>query len=102
MSMLERLEKEFEKDYGDGNFTDPHSVLLHPSIKKQIQDFIDMLQDFYDSKIDTPNATEGDALEYIPLFTINGALLASMLGTTYDEYLMAVDYMIRALDLEDK
>lgn len=82
--------------------TNRSDTLLHPSIKKEIQSFITMLQTFYDSKIDVPTATEIDALEYIPLFTINAALVASMLGVTYEEYLMAVDYMIRALDLEER
>lgn len=82
--------------------SDHNDVLLHDSIKEQIQGFIDMLQKFFDEKIAPSDATETDALEYIPLFCINGALVASMLGVTYDEYLLAVDYMIRLLDLEAK
>lgn len=75
-------------------------VPLHPSIKKQIQGFIDMLQEFYDQKIDNPEATETDALEYIPLFNINGLLIASMLGVTMEEYYLITDYMIRLLGIE--
>lgn len=89
-----------EKQKESSNHTE--DTLLHDSIKEQIQGLIDMLQKFYDSKIAVPTATELDALEYIPLFCINGALIASLLGVTYEEYLMAVDYMIKALDLEDK
>lgn len=94
---LNSLENSYEKI-----FDKRADALLHPSIKKQIQDLINMLQEFYDSKIDSAEATENDALEYIPLFCINGLLIASMLGVTYDEYLLAVDYMITLLDLEDK
>lgn len=83
-------------------FNSKSDALLHPSIKKQIRDLIEMLQKFYDQKIDPADATENDALEYIPLFCINGLLIAAMLGVTYDEYLMAVDYMITLLDLEEK
>lgn len=75
-------------------------VPLHPSIKEQIQGCINMLQDFYDQKIDTPEATETDALEYIPLFNINGLLLASILGVTMEEYYLVTDYMIRLLGIE--
>ena len=75
-------------------------VPLHPSIKKQIQGFIDMLQNFYDKKIDKPDATETDALEYIPLFNINGLLIASMLGVTMEEYYAITDYMIKILGIE--
>lgn len=76
-------------------------VLLSDSLKKQIQGFIDMLQKFYDEQIAPPTCTENDALEYIPLFCINGALIASMMNVTYDEYLLATDYMIRLLGLEE-
>lgn len=93
----QKKEVSFNEFFG----ADRSDNLLHPSIKKEIQKFIDMLQTFYEKKIEPTDATEIDALEYIPLFTINGALIASMLGVTYDEYLMAVDYMIRVLDLED-
>lgn len=76
--------------------------LLSNDMKEQIQGLIDMLQQFYDEQIAPATCTENDALEYLPLFCINGALLATMMGVTYDEYLLAVDYMIRLLDLEDK
>lgn len=81
-------------------FNGKSDVPLHPSIKKQIQGFIDMLQEFYDKKIDNPEATELDALEYIPLFNINGLLIASMLGVTMEEYYLVTDYMIRLLGIE--
>lgn len=77
-------------------------LLLDPKVKEHIQELINMLQDFYDKKIAPQNSTLGDALDYIPLFTINGALIASVLGVTYDEYLVAVDAMIKVLDLEAK
>ena len=76
-------------------------VLLSEGMKKQIQDLINMLQKFYDEQIAPPTCTENDALEYIPLFCINGALIASMMNVTYDEYLLATDYMIRLLGLEE-
>lgn len=75
-------------------------VLLHSSIKEQIKSFIDMLQQFYDEQIDTPDCTENDALEYIPLFNINGLLIAAMLNVTMEEYYMITDYMIRLLGIE--
>lgn len=100
MSSEKQHEKKSDKSSSQENKTG--DTLLHESIKEQIQGLIDMLQKFYDSKIAPPTATELDALEYIPLFCINGALIASLLGVTYEEYLMAVDYMIRALDLEEK
>ena len=98
MSESEKIDLNMFKDIT----SDHDDVLLHDSIKKQIKGFIHMLQEFYDEKIAPPDATEVDALEYIPLFCVNGALIASMLGVTYDEYLLAVDYMIRMLDLEAK
>lgn len=76
--------------------------LLSNDMKEQIQGLIDMLQQFYDEQIAPATCTENDALEYLPLFCINGALLATMMDVTYDEYLLAVDYMIRLLDLEEK
>lgn len=76
-------------------------VLLSQNMKDQIQNLIDMLQKFCDEQIAPATCTENDALEYIPLFCISGALLASMMNVTYDEYLLAVDYMIRLLGLEE-
>lgn len=75
-------------------------TLLDESVKKNIKDLIDMLKTFYDEQIAPPTCTEYEALTYIPLFCINGALIASLMGITYDEYLLATDYMIRILDLE--
>ena len=85
----------------DDIFTEERNdVLLDESIKKNIKELIDMLQNFYEEQIAPPTCTEYDALTYIPLFCINGALIASLMGVTYDEYLLATDYMIRLLDLE--
>lgn len=85
----------------DDIFTEKRNdTLLDESVKKNIKGLIDMLQDFYDKDIAPPTCTEYDALTYIPLFCINGALIASSMGVTYDEYLLATDYMIRLLDLE--
>lgn len=115
MSMLKRLEKEFKEDensserenqstgssFTDDLFPSHTNDKLSDSFKKNVKDLIDMLQDFYEKKIDTPNATEFDALEYIPLFNINGLLLAALLDVTMEEYYLATDYMVRTLGLDD-
>ena len=114
MSMLKRLEEEFKEDEnsskGENQSTDSLMNDLFPShtddklsdsFKKNVKDLIDMLQDFYETKINTPNATEFDALEYLPLFNINGLLLAALLDVTMEEYYLATDYMVRVLGLDD-
>lgn len=122
MSILERLEKEFsdnKKKSDDNIITDSqekvldasinvfqgvlgdryYDKLLDPSIKKNIRGLLNMLEDFYKSKIDRPDATNLDAYDYIPLFCINGALIASLMDIPYDDYLKLVDIMMVVLDI---
>lgn len=74
-------------------------VLLSKSIKDLIQEMIDTLQSEYDKIIANPNCTEYDALEYILLFAIEGNIAATMLGSSMDEYYMAVDIYCELLGL---
>lgn len=115
MSMLKRLEEEFKEDENSSKresqsadsslmndlFPSHTDDKLSDSFKKNVKDLIDMLQDFYEIKINTPDATEFDALEYLPLFNINGLLLAALLDVTMEEYYLATDYMVRTLGLDD-
>lgn len=111
MSVIDKLEKEYEEEpkrqksqvniferiVGDKEYSQP----LDPQVKKEIRGLLDMLNDFYDTKIGAETSTLQDAFEYIPLFTVNGALIASMLGITYEEYLTIVDTMIVLLGLDE-
>lgn len=122
MSIIEKLEKEFS---GDGKKSDDNTITnsqeevfdasinvfqgvlgdryydkpLDPNIKENIRGLLNMLEDFYKSKIDKPDATNLDAYDYIPLFCINGALIASLMDIPYDDYLKLVDIMMVVLDI---
>ena len=76
------------------------NATLDPKIKKEIKWLIEMLDDFYSKKIEPPTATIKDAVDYIPLFYINGALISSLMDIPYDDYLKLVDIMIVALNIE--
>lgn len=122
MSMLERLEKEFSEEKNQSNDRKSvdqdnktidastsvwYNVLgdryydqpLDPSIRKNIRGLLDMLEDFYQKKISKPDATYLDAYDYIPLFCINGALIASFMDIPYEDYLKLVDIMMVVLDI---
>lgn len=122
MSIIEKLEKEFS---GDGKKSDDNTITdsqeevfdasinvfqgvlgdryydkpLDSNIKENIRGLLNMLEDFYKSKIDKPDATNLDAYDYIPLFCINGALIASLMDIPYDDYLKLVDIMMVVLDI---
>lgn len=122
MSIIEKLEKEFS---GDGKKSDDNIITdsqeevfdasinvfqgvlgdryydkpLDSNIKENIRGLLNMLEDFYKSKIDKPDATNLDAYDYIPLFCINGALIASLMDIPYDDYLKLVDIMMVVLDI---
>lgn len=122
MSIIKKLEKEFS---GDGKKSDDNTITdsqeevfdasinvfqgvlgdryydkpLDPNIKENIRGLLNMLEDFYKSKIDKPDATNLDAYDYIPLFCINGALIASLMDIPYDDYLKLVDIMMVVLDI---
>ena len=81
------------------NLRNGKDVPLHNSIKELIQEMIDVLQDEYNKIILNPSCTEYDALEYILLFAIEGAIAASKLGSNMDEYFMAVDIYAGLLGL---
>lgn len=72
---------------------------LNPEIKKQIGLSLEKLQKLYNEDINTEDCTTNRALLYIPLFVIEGLLLASMLGVTSDELLLITDYLIEELNL---
>lgn len=122
MSIIEKLEKEFsgdEKKSDDNTITDSQEEVfdasinvfqgvlgdryydkpLDSNIKENIRGLLNMLEDFYKSKIDKPDATNLDAYDYIPLFCINGALIASLMDIPYDDYLKLVDIMMVVLDI---
>ena len=122
MSIIEKLEKEFsgdEKKSDDNTIADSQEEVLDasinvfqgvlgdryydkpldPQIKENIRGLINMLEDFYKTKIDKPDATNLDAYDYIPLFCINGALIASLMDIPYDDYLKLVDIMMVVLDI---
>lgn len=110
MSMSERLEKEFAKDNHDSEKSNTdnnlHNVFagvlgdqdyekpIPDILKQEIKNMVSMLDDFYKKKIDPADATMLDAFEYIPLFCLNGAILASAMGIPYEDYLRIVDIMI--------
>ena len=72
---------------------------LPPNIKENIRGCLDILETFYEQKIDPADATYIDAYDYIPLFTINGALIATLLNIPYEDYLKLVDIMMVVLDI---
>lgn len=74
-------------------------VPLHDSMKELIQEMIDIMQQEYNKIILNPSCTEYDALEYILLFAIEGAIAASKLGSNMDEYFVAVDIYAGLLGL---
>lgn len=110
MSMSERLKKEFAKDNHDSEKSNTdnnlHNVFagvlgdqdyekpIPDILKQEIKSMVSMLDDFYKKKIDPADATMLDAFEYIPLFCLNGAILASAMGIPYEDYLRIVDIMI--------
>lgn len=80
---------------------EPNQDLLNPEIKKQIGLSLEKLQKLYDEDINIDDCTTNRALLYIPLFVIEGLLLASMLGVTSDELLAITDYLIEELNLNE-
>ncbi len=78
---------------------EPNQDLLNPEIKKQIGLSLEKLQKLYNEDINVDDCTTNRALLYIPLFVIEGLLLASMLGVTSDELLAITDYLIEELNL---
>ena len=93
--MLDASINVFQGVLGDRYYDKP----LDPNIKENIRGLLNMLEDFYKSKIDKPDATNLDAYDYIPLFCINGALIASLMDIPYDDYLKLVDIMMVVLDI---
>lgn len=81
------------------NLRQDRDVPLHESMKELIQEMIDVLQDEYNKIILNPSCSEYDALEYILLFAIEGAIAASRLGSNMDEYFVAVDIYAGLLGL---
>lgn len=76
-----------------------HDVPLHPSIKELLQEMIDTLQNEYNIVIANPGCTEYDALEYILLFTLEGCIAATKLGSNMEEYYAAADMYAELLGL---
>jgi len=73
--------------------------LLSQSKKELIQDLIDTLQSEYNKIIANPECTEYDALEYILLFTIEGSIAATKLGSNETEYLAVASVYAALLGL---
>lgn len=70
-------------------------------VKNQIKMSLDNLYTLYDKFIDDEKCSLKTALEFIPLFTVNGLINGAQLGVTQEEYYLIVDYYLQAYDLID-
>lgn len=70
-------------------------------VKNQIKMSLDNLYTLYDKFIDDEECSLKTALEFIPLFTVNGLINGAQLGVTQEEYYLIVDYYLQAYDLID-
>ena len=67
--------------------------------KKAFRGALDTLEKLFDEDINVEGATIGKAMEYIPIFVIEGLLLASSLQVTQDELYAITDWYIKELNL---
>lgn len=111
MSILDKLEKEFHQKQeeevlnsafymnsqilGDREYDEP----IDPNIKKDVKGLIDMLNELYEEKIHPSTATNQDLFDYIPLFCINGALIATRMNIVYEDYLKLTEIMMAVLGI---
>ena len=122
MSMLEKLEKEFSEgssktsednkktinedpiDHASHMFSQvlgdrDFEKLADPKRKEDIRGLLDILEKFYQEKVAPATATNQDLFDYIPLFCINGALIATRMNIVYEDYLKLVDIMMVVLGI---
>lgn len=73
--------------------------LLSEEMKKSLAGALNTLQTLYDEEINVPSATVQKAMEYIPLFVIEGLLMAANLGITQDELYVITDWYAKQYNL---
>lgn len=78
--------------------TDVETLLIN-TIKEQIKMSLDNLGRLYEEFIDKDDCTLKTALEFIPLFSVNGLINGAQLGVTQEEYYMIVDHYLERYNL---
>lgn len=73
--------------------------LLSEEMKKSLAGALNTLQTLYDEEINVEGATVQKAMEYIPLFVIEGLLMAANLGITQDELYVITDWYAKQYNL---
>ena len=73
--------------------------LLSEEMKKSLAGALKTLQTLYDEEINVEGATVQKAMEYIPLFVIEGLLMAANLGITQDELYVITDWYAKQYNL---
>lgn len=107
MTIMDKLEKEFATDstqstktsYQDSPFArvlgeHDYDQLIPEDLKHEIKELVKMLDDYYNKKIAPTEATMMDAFEYMPLFCLNGALMATFMNIPYEDYLRLTEVLI--------
>lgn len=74
-------------------------TLLLQTIKDQIKMSLDNLTSLYNDFIAPEDCTLKTALEFVPLFTVNGLINGAQLGIKQEEYYLIVDYYLQKYDL---
>lgn len=72
---------------------------LTPEMKSALRGALDTLEKIYEEDILPETATVKTGLEYIPLFVIEGLLMAANLGVTQEELYAVTDYYAKSLRL---
>lgn len=72
---------------------------LSDAMKQALGGALQTLQTLYDEDINVEGATVGKAMEYIPLFVIEGLLMAANLGVTQDELYAITDWYAQQMKL---
>lgn len=72
---------------------------LSDEMKNAIRGALDTLEQIYDEDINVEQATVRKAMEYIPLFVIEGLLMAANLGITQDELYAITDWYAKQMKL---
>lgn len=100
-AIIDRQIKAMKKVATEDNIQDDMDTetLLLDIVKQQIKMSLDNLYTLYDKFIDDEECTLKTALEFVPLFTVNGLINGAQLGVRQDEYYMIVDYYLQMYDL---
>lgn len=72
---------------------------LSDTMKQALRGALDTLEQIYEEDIDVEGATVRKAMEYIPLFVIEGLLMAANLGITQDELYAVTDWYAKQMNL---